>query len=151
MLPLPSNKKGQVSFDFIIAMLFLLLIFAFMGQNVLNMAKSFRDSETAEHAHAILDSFENYAIIAYSKDITINATFEPIGNLNYTIMLSNKSISVNSSTNIIFQPETDANGDYVSIKCNNVDNSVNTIPLNAVRISFGDFTVSKDEMEVNIR
>ncbi|MBA2862426.1 hypothetical protein [Methanococcus maripaludis] len=144
MLRLPSAKKGQVSFDFILAMLFLLLIFALMGQNVLNMAKSFKDSETAERGHAILDSFENYAITAYSKDVTVNATFEPIGNLNYTIVLSNKSIHVNSTTYITFKPESDSNGDFVNITCNGMDNSVNTIPSNIVNMSFGNFYVSKE-------
>uniref|UniRef100_A9A860 Class III signal peptide n=1 Tax=Methanococcus maripaludis (strain C6 / ATCC BAA-1332) TaxID=444158 RepID=A9A860_METM6 len=150
MLKLPSTKKGQVSFDFILAMLFLLLIFAFMGQNVLNMAKSFKDSETAERGHAILDSFENYAITAYSKDVTVNATFEPIGNLNYTISLSNKTIAVNTTTYIIFGPESGSNGDFVNITSDNIDNSVNTIPSNTVNISFGDFYVSK-ELQVSIQ
>ena len=127
MLKLPSAKKGQVSFDFILAMLFLLLIFAFTGQNVLNMANSFKDSETIERGHAILDNFENYAITAYSKDVTVNATFEPIGNLNYTIMFTNKSIHVNSTTYIVFSPESDVDGDFVNITSDNIDNSVNRI------------------------
>ncbi|WP_048058517.1 hypothetical protein [Methanococcus maripaludis] len=149
MLKLLSVKKGQVSFDFILAMLFLLLIFAFMGQNVLNMAKSFKDSETAERGHAILDIFENYAITAYSKDVTINATFEPVGTLNYTIRLPNKIIHVNSSINVVFKPESE-NGDFVNVTGNNVDNSVNTIPSNTVNISFGEFYVSK-ELQVPVQ
>lgn len=143
-------KKGQISFDFILAMLFLLIIFAFMGQNVLNMAKNFRDSETVERGHSILDNFENYAITAYAKDLTLNVTFEPIGNLNYTIALSNKSIPVNSTTWIIFKPESDSEGDFVNIYSNDMDNSTNSIPLNTVNISFGDFYVSK-ELQINIK
>jgi hypothetical protein len=149
MFKLTSTKKGQVSFDFILAMLFLLLIFAFTGQNVLNMAKSFKESETVERGHAILDNFENYAITAYSKDVTINATFKPVGNLNYTIMISNKTIGVNSTTNILFSPDPDNNG-VVNISSSNINNSVNSIPLNTVNISFGDFYVSK-KLQISIQ
>jgi len=145
-----SAKKGQISFDFILAMLFLLIIFAFMGENVLNVAKNFRDSETVERGHSILDNFENYAITAYAKDLTVNVTFEPIGTLNYTIELTNKSIHVNSTTWIIFKPESDSEGNFVNISCNDLDNSPNNIPLNTVNISFGDFYVTK-ELQVNIK
>jgi len=144
------NKKGQISFDFILAMLFLLIIFAFMGQNVLDMVKNYRDSETVERGHSILDNFENYALTAYAKDLTINATFEPVGTLNYTISLSNKSIPVNRTTYIIFRPESDLSGDFVNVSSDEIDNSSNSVPLNTVVISFGDFYVSKD-LQVNIK
>jgi len=150
MLKLISSRRGQLSFDFILAMLFLLIIFAFMGQNVLNMAISFRDAETVERGHAILDSFENYAITAYSKDVTVNATFESVGNLNYTIYLQNKSIYVNNTTYIIFDPESGSGGDYINITSNNMDVSPNALPLNTVNISFGEFYVTK-EVRVNIK
>ncbi|WP_459201785.1 hypothetical protein [Methanococcus sp. CF] len=145
-----ASRKGQVSFDFILAMLFLLLIFAFTGQSVLNIAKSFKDSETAERGHAILDNFENYAITAYSKDVTINTTFEPIGDLNYTIMLSNKTIPVNNTTHIIFRPESGDDGEFVNITSDNLNNSVNSIPSNVVNISFGEFYVTK-ELQISIQ
>ncbi|ABR55147.1 conserved hypothetical protein [Methanococcus vannielii SB] len=150
MYKLISAKKGQFSFDFILAVLFLLVVFAFMGQNVLNMAKNFRESEVAERGHSILDTFENYAITAYAKDVTINATFEPVGNLNYTIHISNKSIHVNSTTDIIFRPESSLTGNFVNITGSNVDDVSNSIPLNNVNISFGHFYVSK-KLRVNIK
>lgn len=134
-----GGVKGQVSLDAVIAILFLLIIFSLIGYNVLNTANSFKESEKVERAHATIDVFENYVLTAYSKEIAINATFEPMGDLNYTIYFSNKSIPVTNLTYITFEP----NGTHVVINGAPEMSSNENLDKNEVKISFGEFYVSR--------
>ncbi len=137
-----SGIKGQVSLDAVIAILFLLIVFSLIGYNVLNTANSFKESEKAERAHATIDVFENYVLTSYSKEVAINTTFKPMGNLNYTIYFSDKKIEVKNETNVIFTPEYDENGIYIHIT-GKAPSGLN-LPQNIVNISFGEFYVYKN-------
>ena len=97
-----------------------------------------------------MDVFENYALISYSKDVVLSTTFEPIGNRGYTIRFSNKEITVNGKTTIVFKREYDGTITYVNITGDNLGYVQETLPPNVVNISFGDFYITKN-ISVRIR
>ncbi|WP_292460292.1 hypothetical protein [Methanothermococcus sp.] len=137
------SKRGQISIDAVLAILFMLLLSVLVSYNVFNFLNGVNHSEIADRGHSILDVFENYALIAYSKNVNMHATFKPIGNINYTIYFSNKKIIVNNTTNILFKPEHDENGTYINITGGNLKNNPR-LPQNIVNISFGKFYVCKN-------
>ena len=137
-------KRGQISIDAVLAILFMLLLTSLVSYNVFNSLNGIRHSEIAERGHSILDVFENYALIAYSKNVNMYMTFKPIGDINFTIYFSNKKISVNDTTNILFTPEYDENGTYINITGENWGYNSFNLPQNIVNISFGDFYVCKN-------
>ena len=144
------SKRGQISIDAVLAISFILLVSAILTYNVLHTIENIRNTELVERGYSILDIFENYALVAYSKDVTLSKTFEPIGNRGYTIRFSNKEIVVNSETTVIFKREYDGNITYVNVTSSNLNILPETLPPNIVTISFGDFYVSKN-ISVRIR
>ncbi|AXI25194.1 hypothetical protein CFE53_03125 [Methanofervidicoccus sp. A16] len=144
------SKRGQISIDAILAIIFILLVTAILSYNVFNTLDNIRDWEIVERGYSIMDVFENYALISYSKDVVLSTTFEPIGNISYTIRFSNKEIVVDDNTTIIFRREYDENGTYINITENNLRYTNETLPPNIVNISFGDFYITKN-LSVRIR
>lgn len=144
------SKRGQISIDAILAIIFILLVTAILSYNVFNTLDNIRDWEIVERGYSIMDVFENYALISYSKDVVLSTTFEPIGNISYTIRFSNKEIVVDDNTTIIFRREYDENGTYVNITGDNLRITQETLPPNIVNISFGDFYITKN-LSVRIR
>jgi len=141
------NFKGQISIDAVLAITFMLLITSIISyNNIFNTLNNIRESEIVSRGQSIMDVFENYALIAYSKGITLSATFEPIGNINYTIRFANKEIIVNDSTNISFKPEHNQNGIYINITGDSDSLRYTNSPLkpNIVNISFGKFYITKN-------
>ena len=149
------NFKGQISIDAVLAITFMLLITSIISYNIFNTLNNIRESEIVSRGQSIMivsrgqsimDVFENYALIAYSKGITLSATFEPIGNINYTIRFANKEIIVNDSTNISFKPEHNQNGIYINITGDSDSLRYTNPPLepNIVNISFGKFYITKN-------
>ena len=148
------SNRGQISIDAVLAISFILLVTAILSYNVFNTLDNIRDWEIVERGYSIMDVFENYALISYSKDVVLSATFEPIGDINYIIRFSNKEIVVNNNTTIIFRREYDRNGVYINITGNNLRYTIETLPPNIVNISFntsfGDFYITKN-LSVRIR
>ena len=138
------NFKGQISIDAVLAITFMLLITSIISYNVFNTLNNVKESEIVDRGQSIMDVFENYALIAYSKGITLSTTFEPIGNINYTIRFSNKAIRVNNKTNILFKPEYNQNGTYINITGDTLSYTNATLEPKIVNISFGDFYVAKN-------
>jgi len=144
------SKRGQISIDVVIAMFFILLVSAVLTYHVFHTVRNIEYAEIVERGHSILDIFENYALVAYSREVTLSTTFEPIGDRGYTIRFSNKEIVVDSETTVVFRKEYDGNTTYVSVTSNNLRYLQETLPPNIVTISFGDFYVSKN-ISVRIR
>ena len=144
------SKRGQISIDAILAIIFILLVTAILSYNVFNTLDNIRDWEIVERGYSIMDVFENYALISYSKDVVLSTTFEPIGNISYTIRFSYTEIVVDDNTTIIFRREYDENGTYVNITGDNLGITQETLPPNIVNISFGDFYITKN-LSVRIR
>lgn len=144
------SKRGQISIDAILAIIFILLVTAILSYNVFNTLDNIRDWEIVERGYSIMDVFENYALISYSKDVVLSTTFEPIGNISYTIRFSYTEIVVDDNTTIIFRREYDENGTYVNITGDNLRITQETLPPNIVNISFGDFYITKN-LSVRIR
>ncbi|EHP86568.1 hypothetical protein [Methanotorris formicicus] len=137
MLKLISHKRGQITLDAILAAMFLLIVSAFIYYNVFNTIDQLKDSEIANRAYAIADVFENYALIAYSKDVSINTTFEPMGTKTYTIYFADKKVVVDSEKTITFIPTNDG----VKVE-GDVESSGSYV--NGIRVDFGDFYVDKE-------
>ncbi|UXM84437.1 hypothetical protein [Methanococcus aeolicus] len=135
MLKNLNSKKAQISIDAILAIMFLLLVSTLVYHNVFNTTESFKEAEIADRVYSIADSFENYALISYSKDMIVTIELKPIGVNNYTIYFGNKSIVVNSKKNITFNPTN--NG--VNISGDEVKNSGKNMPNNVINISYGIF------------
>ena len=144
------SKRGQISIDVVIAMFFILLVSAVLTYHVFHTVRNIEYAEIVERGHSILDIFENYALVAYSREVTLSTTFEPIGDRGYTIRFSNKEIVVDSETTVVFRKEYDGRIYYVNVTSNNLHYLQETLPPNIVTISFGDFYVSKN-ISVRIR
>lgn len=138
------SKRGQISIDAVLAIFFILLVTAILGYNVFNMLDNIKYSEIVERGYSIMDIFENYALISYSKEVSLSTTFTPIGNRGYTIRFSNKEIVVNSPTTVVFKKEGDKNNAYINITADNLVYTQETLPPNVVNISFGDFYITKN-------
>lgn len=139
MLKKAFNKKGQITIDAILAIMFILIVSTIIYYNVFNMVGHFKDAELADRAYSIADSFENYALLSYSKDATIVMDLKPVGNKNYTIYFADKKISVDTKKTIILVPSNNGvvvEGDY--------ENSGKIMPDNIINISFGDFYIVKN-------
>ncbi|HID47273.1 MAG TPA: hypothetical protein EYH15_04645 [Methanothermococcus okinawensis] len=138
------SNRGQISIDAVIAVSFILLVSIILSYNVFNTIINIRDGEIVERGYSIMDVFENYALVAYSRDVTLSTTFEPIGSRGYTISFSNKRIVVNSETTVIFKREYDGRITYVNIIGDSIEASGRTLPPNIVHIDFGDFHITKN-------
>ena len=138
------SKRGQISIDAVLAISFILLISAILTYNVFNTLINIRDAEIVERGYSIMDIFENYALISYSKDVVLSTTFEPIGDINYTIRFSNKTIVVDNETTLIFKRGYDRNGTYINITGDNLRYTNESLPPNIVNISFGDIYITKN-------
>jgi len=141
-------NRGQISIDAVMAISFILIVTAILSYNVFNTLNNIRYSEIVERGHSIMDVFENYALISYSKDVTLSTTFRPIGNINYTIRFANKEIVVNNPTTIVFRKEYHDNISYINITGDNLRYMQNPLPPNIVNISFNisfrDFYITKN-------
>ena len=144
------SKRGQISIDAVLAISFILLVSAILTYNVFNTLNNIKYSEIVESGYSIMDIFENYALISYSKDVTLSTTFRPIGDITYTIRFSNKEIVVDDETTLIFKRECDRNGTYINITGDDLRYINETLPPNIVNISFGDFYITKN-LSVRIR
>jgi uncharacterized protein (UPF0333 family) len=139
MLKKVFNKKGQITIDAVLAIMFILIVSTMIYYHIFNTTEHFKDVELADKAHSIADSFENYALLSYSKEVRIVMELEPVGSKNYTIYFANKKIAVNTTKTIIFIPSDDGvdiDGAW--------EYSGRIMDDNIINISFGDFYVIKN-------
>ncbi len=150
MLKKAFNKKGQISIDAVLAIIVLLTVSTIIYYNVFNTVDSFKKVEIVDRVDAIADTFENYALTSYSKNVIITIKLKPIGVKEYTIYFGNKSVVVNTTRTITFIP----NGDGVYIDTSQISDGVsNTSNTNfkSMKIVYGDdeFYIQKN-MSINI-
>ncbi|WP_456371526.1 hypothetical protein [Methanocaldococcus sp.] len=99
-----TKKRGQISIDLIMA-IFLLLIISLILYNIeLSYTTSMTNSLIVNRLYDIADTFENYAILAYTKNVSIKLKLKPIGILGYNLTIKNKTISVYGDTYILITP-----------------------------------------------
>jgi len=136
MLKKVFNKKGQITIDAVLAIMFILMVSTIIYYHIFNTTEHFKDVELADRLYSIADSFENYALISYSKNANIKLTLKPIGVKNYTIYFGNKSIIVNTTRKIEFVP----GGDFVEVSSlNGGENDGTGLELNkTIKIVYGD-------------
>ncbi len=133
------TNKGQITIDAILSIMFILVVSTIIYYNVFNVVGHFKDAEIADRAYAIADSFENYAMLSYSKNVDIVMELKPLGDKNYTIYFANKKIQVDTKRTIIFVPSS--NGVVVEGDCEDSDKA---LADNVINISFGNFYVIKN-------
>ncbi|ADC69645.1 Protein of unknown function DUF361 [Methanocaldococcus sp. FS406-22] len=134
------KKRGQLSIDFILAVLFLMLVSVFIYYNVLTFTNNTTDALIVDRMYSIADTFENYAILSYTKNETIVLKLKPIGDLGYTIHVSDKIINVNFETFVIFAP-TD-NGVVIS------GDTVNNAPVDIGKNISITATIGKNNVTI---
>jgi hypothetical protein len=76
--------------------MFILMVSTIIYYKIFNTTGHFKDVELADRLYSIADSFENYALISYSKNVNIAITLKPVGVKNYTIYFADKQISVDA-------------------------------------------------------
>ena len=131
------GKKGQISIDAVLAMMFLLIVSTIMYSHIYNTVDNIRKSEIADRVNSIGDIFENYALMSYSKNTMITVKLKPVGVEPYTIYFGNKSILVNTTRTIAFIP----NKDGVSIDTSQISDGVSNTGLNlgkVINITYGN-------------
>ncbi|MCS3900674.1 hypothetical protein [Methanococcus voltae] len=132
-----KKNKGQIAYDFLIAMLLIIITFSIIGNIVINTANEFKRSEIVSSADAILNIFENTAIVAYNEDIVLDSSFDRIYGKNYDIYYANKVIHITGKTNITFYK----NGTKIMTK-NAVSSGLDM--GNSLKVVVDDFYVSKE-------
>ena len=140
------KKRGQISIDFILAVMFLMLISIFLYSMEINFSNSTTDALIVDKMYSIADTFENYAILSYTKNETIYLKLKPIGSIGYNISILNRTISVYGDTSIMFIPKKD--GVIVTGFSNSSDNVGNKIVITA-NVNGKIVNISK-ELEINI-
>ena len=139
------KKRGQISIDFILALMFLMLITIFLYSIEINFSNSTTDALIVDRLYDIADTFENYALLSYSKNIRISIKLKPIGVKSYTIYFGNKSIVVNTTRKIEFVPA--GNFVEVSSKSSGGENNCTGLELNkTIKIVYGndEFYIEKN-------
>jgi uncharacterized protein (UPF0333 family) len=127
------KKRGQISIDFILAVMFLMLISIFLYSMEFNFSNSTTDALIVDKLYEIANTFENYALLSYSKNIKISIKLKPIGVKSYTIYFGNKSIIVNKTRTVTFTPTE--NGVIVE---GEVENSGLNLSNNVINITYGN-------------
>ena len=152
MLKKALNKKGQISIDAVLALMFLLIVSTIIYYNVYDTVDNIKEVEIVDRVNTIADTFENYALTSYSKNVRITVKLEPVGVRNYTIYFGNKSIVVNTTRTVTFIP----NEDGVSVDTSQIsDDGVNDstgLDLNkSIKIEYGsnEFYVQRN-ISINI-
>ena len=121
MIKKVNSKKAQISVDAVLAIMFLLIVSTMAYQNVYKTVENVKEVETVDRVNSIADTFENYALTSYSKNVRITVKLEPIGVKNYTIFYENKSISVNKIRTITFIPSENR----VSVNTSQISDGLN--------------------------
>ena len=121
MIKKVNSKKAQISIDAVLAIMFLLIVSTMAYQNVYKTVENVKEVETVDRVNSIADTFENYALTSYSKNVRITVKLEPIGVKNYTIFYENKSISVNKIRTITFIPSENR----VSVNTSQISDGLN--------------------------
>ena len=137
MLKKALNKKGQISIDAVLAVMFLLIVSTVIYYNVYNTVDNIKEVEIVDRVNTIADTFENYALTSYSKNVRITVKLEPVGVRNYTIYFGNKSIVVNTTRIITFIP----NEDGVSVDTSKISDGVSNTGKNlskVINITYGN-------------
>ncbi|MBP2143175.1 hypothetical protein J2127_000316 [Methanococcus voltae] len=132
-----KTNRGQIAYDFLIAMLLIIITFSIIGNIVINTANEFKKAEIVNSADAVLNIFENTAIVAYNKDLVLNSSFDRIYGKNYDIFYANKVIHITGKTTITFYK----NGTRVMTK--NAESSGIDMG-NSLKVVVDDFYVSKE-------
>ncbi len=99
-----NRKRGQISMDFILAIMFLMFVSLIIYYNVLTFTNNTTNALIVDRMYSIADTFEDYAILSYSKNETVILMLRPVGDITYVIQVSNKIIPVSSKTFVIFTP-----------------------------------------------
>ena len=129
-----SMKRGQISIDLVLAVMFLLLISLIIYYNIFYSEGGLIKSSKVDRIYTIAQCFENYLLMSYSKNVEVTAKFEPIGNKNYTIYFKNKKIVVNTTKTVKFTPTK--NGVIVG---GDVEDSTINISDNKIRVAYENF------------
>jgi len=122
-----GNKRGQVSMDFILSMIFLMLVSIFIYSTELTFSNGVTNGYIVDKLYSIADTFEDYAILAYAKNENITLKLKPIGDLGYVIHFSNKVINVSYDTFILITPTKNGvkiYSDKINISPTNVGNNI---------------------------
>jgi len=141
-----SMKRGQISIDLVLAVMFLLLISLIIYYNIFYSEGGLVKASKVDRVYTIAQCFENYVLMSYSNNVEVTAKFEPIGDKIYIIYFKNKKIVVNTTKTVKFSPTK--SGVIVSgdIEDSNITISDNKIRIN---VTYGNFYVEKD-IAVNI-
>ncbi|XRO75742.1 hypothetical protein ACO3TA_02450 [Methanocaldococcus sp. 28A] len=138
------KKRGQISIDFILAVLFLMLVSLFIFYNISLFNNGSIEALIADRMYSIADTFENYALLSYTKNEEINLYLKPVGVKNYTIYFGNKKIVVNTTRIITFIP----NGNGVIVE--GVENSTILLPNNIIKIEYGNNKYIEKNLSINL-
>ncbi|XRP97426.1 hypothetical protein ACO3UB_02625 [Methanocaldococcus sp. 16A] len=142
------KKRGQISIDFILAILFLMLISLFIFHNISAFNEGSTEALIADRMYSIADTFENYAILSYTKNERIILYLKPIGVKSYTIYFGNKKIVVNTTRIITFIP--DRNGVIVKGVEGDVENSGLNL-TNAIKVTYDNNKYILKNISMQIR
>ena len=137
MLKKALNKKGQISIDAVLAVMFLLIASTIIYHTVYNTVDNIKEVEIVDRVNTIADTFENYALTSYSKNVKITVKLEPVGVRSYTIYFGNRSIVVNTTRTVTFIP----NEDGVSVDTSQISDGVSNTGLNldkVINITYGN-------------
>ncbi|AIJ06362.1 hypothetical protein JH146_1520 [Methanocaldococcus bathoardescens] len=140
------KKRGQISIDFIIAVLFLTLVSILIYYNIFSFTDGTTDALIVDKMYSIADTFENYAILAYTKNKTITFKLKPMGTIGYNITILNKTISVYGDTSIMFIPKE--NGVIITGFLNSPKNVGNNIVITAN--VYGNIINISKKLEINV-
>ena len=139
MLKKALNKKGQISIDAVLAVMFLLIASTIIYHTVYNTVDNIKEVEIVDRVNTIADTFENYALTSYSKNVKITVKLEPVGVRSYTIYFGNKSIVVNTTRTITFIPNEEEDG--VSVDTSQISDGVSNTGKNlskVINITYGN-------------
>ncbi|XRO77789.1 hypothetical protein ACO3VM_04525 [Methanocaldococcus sp. 10A] len=139
------KKRGQIAVDFILAVLFLMLVSLFIFHNISAFTDGTTDALIVDRLYSIADTFENYAILSYTNNENITFKLKPIGIKSYTIYFGNKKIVVNTTKIITFIP--DRNGVIVD---GEVENSGLNLQ-NVIRIGYDNNKYVEKNISIQIQ
>ncbi|CAB3288161.1 conserved protein of unknown function [Methanocaldococcus lauensis] len=98
------KKRGQISIDLIMAIFSLLIVSLFIYNTELSYTDSTTDALIVNRLYDIADTLENYAILAYTNNVSISIKLKPIGTLRYNLTIKDKTINVIGDTYILITP-----------------------------------------------
>ncbi|MEO2117383.1 MAG: hypothetical protein ABGW92_03110, partial [Methanocaldococcus sp.] len=68
MSKLKTKKRGQIAIDFVLSVLFLMIVSIFIYSTELTFTDGITDGLIADKLYSIADTFEDYALLSYSEN-----------------------------------------------------------------------------------